>query len=93
MMQISWFLGSVRALCVAITTILCSVILRFSLPSHALFCFVLFILLLFFFCLFKLDLNFSVVKLIVSNLGEMTAHGIILAISTIILALLLLLLL
>lgn len=92
MMQISWFLGSVRALCVAITTILCSVILRFSLPSHALFCFVFYILLLFF-CLFKLDLNFSVVKLIVSNLGEMTAHGIILAISTIILALLLLLLL
>lgn len=56
-----------------------------------LFCF--FFILLLFFCLFKLDLNFSVVKLIVSNLGEMTAHGIILAISTIILALLLLLLL
>lgn len=85
MMQISWFLGSVRALCVAITTILCSVLLRFSLPSHGLFCFVLFCLFCFyflFFCLFKLELNLSVVKLIVSNLGEMTAQGIILAIST-----------
>lgn len=58
-----------------------------------LFSVLFFFILLLFFCLFKLDLNFSVVKLIVSNLGEMTAHGIILAISTIILALLLLLLL